>query len=95
MNCRKHLNNTVTFDRAESGHLLLDLIVPRRKGVYTTCRRTDQQVSALVKLQWIVCPPGKRMRNRYIVRYLSVALNECPLPLANRTYGGSQEQGDG
>ena len=82
MNCRKHLNNTAICDRSESGHLLLDLIVRRRKDL-----RADQQVSALVQLQWIVRPPGKRMWHRYIVRYLSIARNEYSLQLAARAYG--------
>jgi hypothetical protein len=70
-------------------NLLLNLIVPRRKG--TPAIWADQQISALVKLQWIVCPPRERMRRRYIMRYLSILRNECSLPLAARAYGGSQQ----
>jgi hypothetical protein len=40
-----------------------------------------------------VCPPGKSMWHRYIVRYLSILRNECSLPLTARAYGGSQEEG--
>jgi hypothetical protein len=90
MNCRQHLNNPVICDRAECRYLLSELIVPRRNGMYSIRFRADQKVSALVEPQWIVCPPGKRMRHRHIVRF-SLVRNDYSLPLAARAYGGSQQ----